>query len=108
MATMTREMQQCIDTCNTAIQTLNECLAQHIGESEMKRCLELVLDCRDVTGACVQMLARESDYVNRVCGICADLCDECARECDNFDSEVCKRCAQACRRCAEECRRMAA
>jgi hypothetical protein len=41
------------------------------------------------------MMARGSDYVARICGICTDLCDASADECAKFDSEACQACCLA-------------
>jgi hypothetical protein len=58
---------------------------------------------------CLPLLARNSDYYDQLCRICADACDACATECEQYDDDDFMRgCAQACRRCAEECRRLAA
>ncbi len=105
---MNTTTQQCIDACNAGIQAANVCISEHIGEEPMVKCLQLCLDCTDLCTACVQVLARGSEYGEPVCSICADLCEECADECAKFDSESCQRCAEACRVCAEQCRKMVA
>lgn len=102
----TKEQQDCIDACNSCIITANACLAIRIGEEAMVDCLMLCLDCTDLCGVCVKLLAGDSQFANRVCGICADACDQCATECDKFDSPECKACAEACRACAEQCQQM--
>lgn len=102
------ELQECIDRCNACITAAKICLTEHLGEPDMKECHQYCIDCIDLCTACVQMLASQSKYVNRVCGICADLCKDCADECNKFDSEVCKQCAEKCRECAESCASMAA
>lgn len=101
-------MQECIDNCNACVTAIKICLKQHLGEKDMERCHKLCLDCEDLVTACAKMLASQSDYVKRVCGICADLCKECADECNKFDSEYCKQCAEKCYACVDSCRKMAA
>lgn len=103
-----RTIAECIDACNLCLRAVNECLATHAGDAEMKRCLLLCLDCKDLCRACVESLARQSAIAPELCAICADHCGRCAEECGRFDSEVCRRCAEACSRCAEQCRRVAA
>lgn len=108
MKPLSSELQQCIDNCNNCIEASRICLNQHLGEADMKTCHRLCLDCISLCTACVQMLASQSDYVNRVCAVCADLCKACAQECSKFDSDVCRQCAEQCQQCAESCTAMAA
>ena len=108
MKPLSKEMQECIDNCYACVTATRICIEQHMGEQPMERCLKLSMDCGDLVTACAKLLASQSDYVNRVCGICAGLCKECGDECAKFDSEACKQCAEKCHACAESCRRMAA
>lgn len=108
MEPLSNGSQQCIDNCNACITAARICMNQHMGEHDMKKCHQLCLDCIALCSACVQMLASQSEYANRVCVICADLCSACADECGKFDSAECKQCAEACLKCAETCRKMAA
>ena len=105
---VSNEAQVCIDACNRCTSAANACLARHVGEEPMKACLLLCLDCTDLCSACTQMLARGSEFGNRVCAVCAELCERCAVECEKFESRECQDCADACRKCAEECRQMGA
>ncbi|MEX0647472.1 MAG: four-helix bundle copper-binding protein [Balneolaceae bacterium] len=95
--------QEELAACTECIASTNVCLIEHMGEKEMKTCHQLCLDCLSVCTACVQLMARNSDYLQQVTRVCTDLCNQCAEECDKFDSDVCKDCAKACRRCAEAC-----
>ncbi|MTI22095.1 four-helix bundle copper-binding protein [Fulvivirga sp. RKSG066] len=108
MKPLNNKILQCIDNCNECITAARICLDQHMGEPDMKKCHQLCLDCIALCTACIQMLASQSDYANRICAICADLCKACAEECGKFDSEVCKQCAEKCEACAESCAKMAA
>ena len=74
MATLTQDLQDCIDACRDCSEAVNVCLSAHTGEEPMKRCLMLCLDCMNLTTACAQMMARQSDYVHQICGVCTDLC----------------------------------
>jgi len=64
---VTKEVQNCIDACNSCISAANACLAKHVGKEAMRACLILCLDCTDLCSACVQMLGRNSEFVHRVC-----------------------------------------
>lgn len=104
MTTLSQELKACIDGITAA----NVCLAEHVGEAAMARCLTFRLDCTGLCAAYVQMMAGDSDYVTRVCGVRADLCSVCADDCGKLDSKACEASSEACRRCAEQGRQMAA
>ena len=82
-----------------------------LGEDNIKmlaRCIQLDRDCADICRLAMAFMARDSEFAQRVCAMCADICQACGDECAKHSHmEHCVRCATACHRCAEECRRMA-
>lgn len=69
MPDLSESREACIDACNACLTAVHVCLAEHLGEPEMRRCHELCLDCADLCAACVPMLARDSEYHARVCEV---------------------------------------
>ena len=74
----------------------------------MSRCIALDRSCADICALAAREMARGSDFVARVCAICAEICQACGDECARHEMDHCQECAKACHRCAEECRKMAA
>ncbi|WP_313699217.1 hypothetical protein [Achromobacter sp.] len=52
------------------------------------------------------MLAREGEFAQALCTLCALVCDACARQCSTHDFEPCQICAGACIACTLACRDM--
>jgi len=110
--TMTREMQECINTCN---ECHSICLAT------VQRCLELggkhaeahhittLLDCAEICQTSANFMLRTSDLHGRVCATCAEVCRACAEDCERMaaDDQQLQQCAQVCRRCEQSCQQMA-
>lgn len=99
----------CIEACYRCARACDHCATACLREDEAKSladCVALDLDCADVCRLAAAAMARNSDYVQAICELCAGLCDACGRECGRHDHEHCRACATACERCAEECRRV--
>ncbi len=104
-------MDQCLQQCATVVQTAGRCADSCLsgGQADaMQQCIRLCLDAATITGACVEMMARNSSFSGQICRICADVCDACAAECEQHEGDVMQQCAEACRACARTCRQMAA
>jgi hypothetical protein len=106
-------MERCIDQCFDVVHQASHCVDWCIKSDQattLAECTRLCLDSASLTGACAEMMARNSRFSAQVCGICADVCDACAAECEKHQDmgDIMRQCAEACRRCAETCRQMAA
>lgn len=71
-------------------------------------CIKLDRDCASICLFAAEAMASDSEFVKKICALCAEICDACATECEKHQMEHCKACAEACRQCAKECRGMAA
>jgi hypothetical protein len=102
--------ERCIDLCNACALACNRCAAACVAEEMpgMARCIALDTDCAAACAMAAAVMARGSENVALVCGMCAELCKRCAAECGSHDMDHCQRCAEACRQCEAECRRMTA
>ena len=113
MMAVSREMQECIDEClhchATCLATIRHCLEMGGRHAEVKH-ISLMADCAQICQTSADLMLRDSRYVSRACGLCADVCRTCAEDCERIDrnDEMMKECAQACRRCSEACQGMAA
>lgn len=72
----------------------------------MVRCIRLDLDCAQICRLAAAYMARDSEFAQAVCRLCAEICQACGDECAKHSMDHCQRCAQACHECAKECRRM--
>lgn len=105
------QFQDCIEACNRCAAACDHCATACLAEADpkpMARCIALDLDCADICRLAAASMARDSEFVPAVCGLCALICENCAEECARHQHRHCQECAAACRRCAEACRRMAA
>lgn len=103
--------QTCIDACNACAIACDHCAASCLQEENvqmMAKCIKLDMDCAQICRLAASYMARDSEFAQAICKLCAEVCDACARECANHEAEHCQACARACWRCAQECRRMAA
>lgn len=109
MATDQTKMDRCIDECFAVVRTASRCADSCLGggqAGEMADCIRLCLDAATITGACAELMSRNSRSSGQACVACADICDACAQECEKYDGELMRQCAETCRRCAESCRQM--
>ena len=103
--------QSCIEACNSCADACDHCATACLNESDVKmmaRCIALDIDCAAVCRLAAGAMARDSEFAQRVCTLCAELCAACGDECAKHDHAHCQACASACRACADECRKMAA
>ena len=105
-----QKFKTCIDACNACAAECGHCSTACLEEQDikmLKRCIQLDRDCAAICLLAVDAMARGSEFVNKICALCAEICEACAAECEKHSHmEHCKNCADACRKCAEECRTM--
>lgn len=103
-------VKRCIDACSDCAVASAQCAIACIEEldnSTLTRCIKLNLDCKSVCYYAIDAMASNSEFMGRICEICAEICDTCAQECDRHAHlDHCRMCAEACQLCAEECRSM--
>ncbi|NTV11536.1 MAG: four-helix bundle copper-binding protein [Zoogloea sp.] len=103
------DFRSCVEACDACAAACSHCAVACLAEPDpkpMARCIALDLDCADICRLASTAMARNSDYVDTLCVVCADICDACAQECSRHPMEHCRQCADMCKRCADECRRM--
>lgn len=105
------QYQSCVDACVRCAQECERCAEACLGEQDVARmaeCIRLNRDCAAICWTAASFLSRDSQFVEVVCRLCADVCDVCGWECaKHAEMEHCRRCAQACHDCAAACREMA-
>jgi hypothetical protein len=108
------KFKSCIDACNQCAAECEHCSTACLHEKDVQmlaQCIEWERYCADMCRTAAAFMARAHEhtmsFVNKFCGLCADICETCATECEKHSHmEHCKRCAEACRKCAAECRNM--
>jgi hypothetical protein len=100
-------IDQCLEVVKLAARCSDECLKSD-RVTTMRECIGLCLDATGVAGLCAEMMAADSRFGTRMCGLCADVCQECSDECARHEGPTMNACVEACRRCADTCRSMAA
>lgn len=105
-----QQFAQCIQACYDCADASDHCAVACLAEDDpkaMARCIELDMDCAQMCRLAAAYMARDSEFVSAMCGICAEVCEACGEECGRHDMQHCKECAEACKRCAKLCRQMA-
>lgn len=105
-----QQFQSCIEACHACAVACDNCAVSCLQEEDVKmmaRYIALDMDCAQICRMAASLMARDSNFADAVCKICADVCQACGDECGQHQAVHCQECAQACRRCAEECRKMA-
>lgn len=98
----TAALRRCADVCS---ETMTYCLERggDHAETEHIRCLVDTVELCNVTA---NAIARESDHVEELARVCADVCGCTAECCDEFEDDAqLKGCAEACREAAESVQR---
>ena len=99
----------CIEACNSCADACDHCASACLAEANpkpMARCIALDMDCAAICRMAAGFMARDSEFAESLCTLCAEICDACGAECEKHEMQRCQDCAKACRRCAEECRAM--
>lgn len=103
--------QSCIDACYECAAACDHCATACLNEDDVKamaRCVALDIDCAQACRTAAASMARDSEFAQQICKLCADICEACGKECAQHKYDHCQECARACETCAEECRKMAA
>ncbi|MCR4337419.1 MAG: four-helix bundle copper-binding protein, partial [Candidatus Omnitrophica bacterium] len=98
---MTHEKyQKYINICEECAVICEHCAMECLGEKDVKsltRCIELDRTCTDICRSAAAIMARGSEFSNKVCGLCAQICQACADECAKHQHmEHCQDCAEIC------------
>jgi hypothetical protein len=105
------QFRSCIEACNDSADACDQCAVACLAEKnveKMTRCIQLNMDCAQICRLAAAYMSRDSEMIDTIWEICAQVCDMCADECAQHPLEHCRLCAEACRRCADECRLMIA
>src|SRR5262245_11285258 len=111
----TRSLAECMEACAACEIACLACADSCLTETDLvalRRCIRLDLDCADLCGTTLRLLARSIDgdarRLRAVVEACARACATCGAECHlhEIDHEHCRLCADAGRRCAERCGRV--
>lgn len=108
--TQTKYMS-CIVACYRCAAACDHCSVACLGEedpSAMSDCIRADMDCAQTCRLAAAAMARNSEFINSICRLCAEICDACGSICEKYDHDHCQDCAKACRACADECATMAA
>ncbi|HEY3777504.1 MAG TPA: four-helix bundle copper-binding protein [Rhizomicrobium sp.] len=68
------------------------------GEHTRPQHIRLMLDCAAVCALASDMLARKSQFHNRICALAAEICEVCAEDCERLGQM--ETCVRACREAA--------
>ena len=100
------ENSQILHQLNACAAICNICYEACLNEEDiamLSRSIELTRDCADLCQLSAAALTRDSEFVDSILKLCADVCETCAMECEKHEHEHCQRCAGVCRKCAEMC-----
>ncbi|MGE5610773.1 MAG: four-helix bundle copper-binding protein [Bacillota bacterium] len=105
-----REVDECMVACrecaSTCVLCEGHCLEQGGRHAEASH-IKLLSDCGEICTLAERCILRGSEFMGRLCDVCADVCDRCAQSCEQRnDSQIMQQCIDDCHRCAEACRRM--
>ena len=99
-----KAVKECIELttqcANICVETIPHCLQKggaHVATPHMK----LLMDCAEICRTCDGYLLRNSEFMGRICGLCAEVCQRCSDSCASFAGDkMMQDCADACRRMA--------
>lgn len=95
------------EACSRVIVTSSLCITAFLlvddeaGRRALRRCRDLCGECMDGCRQMLDLLERDSRYVDSYGTFCAAMCRLCAQECRRHDLSQCRDCAQACEACAQ-------
>lgn len=105
------KFQECIDLCYRCAVACDNCSVACLTEPDVEKmadCIRTDIDCAQICRFAAGAMARNSDFAEDICELCASVCRKCADICGMHNHDHCQACAKACRLCADECERMAA
>lgn len=102
-------MQPCIEACthchHVCLQTaMTHCLqigGKHLDPDHFS----LLMNCAEICQASANLQLSGSEFVPKLCVLCAEICEACAVSCEAIGEM--EECVRACRKCAESCSSMA-
>lgn len=101
------DYQTSIEACIQCALACNNCASSCLEEDDVQHladCIRIDQQCADICYITSQFMASGSDFLSKLCALCADVCDACAAECEKHDHDHCRDCAEACRKAAMACR----
>lgn len=98
----------CLGTASFCNHTALWCADVDSHRMEMKKCIELTLECAALCAATAQLISMGSERAKELCRLCADVCEHCASQCNKFNNETLMACAELCRKCSCACRTVSA
>ena len=107
-----QENEDCIAVCLGCASFCNHtalwCIDVETHRVEIKKCIELSLECAALCATTAQLIGMGSDRAKELCRLCAESCSECAALCSRFRDGQLTACAELCRKCAAACRTLLA
>ncbi len=94
----------CLGTASFCNHTALWCTDVETHRVEMKKCIELTLECAALCAATAQLISMGSERAKDLCRLCAEVCEACEAQCSKFNSETLIACAELCRKCSTICR----
>ncbi|MFQ4141275.1 four-helix bundle copper-binding protein [Chlorogloeopsis sp. ULAP02] len=96
----------CTDCYKICIEILNYCKIQGGKYIDMTMVL-MIRDCAEMCMMCINTIDDGSEFMGRICALCAEMCDRAAMVCEQMsDDAKMMECAVACRKCSEYCYQM--
>jgi hypothetical protein len=104
---MNTQMQDCIDDCHNAQETVVECINYCLENEESdQECVKLLMSVAEITATAAKFMMFDSEQHPQVCRVCAEICSTCAEYFDDETDEMYTRVAVHTRACADSCREM--
>src|SRR5260221_1392592 len=105
------ESEACIEACNECA-ALCECLeafcTRAVENPELSRVVVLLKTCADVCLLTARLIARQSEFLQEYCALCAEVCHTCHVEClKHAKTDGFSRCAEACSIVDRACQQLA-
>ena len=105
-------LRQCAQECMNCYASCTACSAHclELGGAHGGRVHQTLLaDCARLCATAADLMLRESNMHEAICGICADACRACEQSCNSLShgDQMMDDCAKTCHRCAEACAQMA-
>lgn len=108
MAECVERLTNCAQAC---VQCADDCLAEHLQQHHMAKCIRLNQDCADICTTTARVLSRQAGYVPETVAAILNAaiasCGSCALVCEEHDQiEHCAVCARHCRDAEIACEAM--
>ena len=98
--------RKCIDACLECVKECKYCIGEcleGLNPDDMAKLMKLETNCAAISLLSIEFMSSDSQFVNPLCTLCAEVCIDCAVECEKYmHLQHCERCAIVCRKCAEE------